>query len=639
VSAQRTSDLERIVAALDEHIYSGELLADGRFVEHYSGPAAERFLGRPLRPGEDPETAWLEAVHPDDREVYRGVDELLRACEPAEMHYRMRHADGGTVWAWERMWSHRLPDGRLIVDGIVADVTERQAMLTELAEASARLASIAEAVDHYFYTAEQVGGQRFRLVYQGRGRDVMLRRIGRRSDDSESWIEAIHPEDRERVLAEVRRRSDDGEIEYRIVGEDGSERWMWDRYRMRRDDGGRLFFDGVVSDITERRRAADELAAARDQAERRSRTDELTGVANRRHFAELLDAVLAAAPQERRSPGVLLLDVDRFKRINDTYGHASGDQVLVEIARRLRSRIRRDDAVARWGGEEFIVLARDAPDDRALRRIGETIRHAIADRPFVTGGHALHVTASVGAARLDAGHPDREAILVAADQALYAAKRRGRNQTRVAAEVSEVEALQEDPEGGALATALALSASLREGMPPLHAEQVGDLSGRIAERLGLSPGFAARCRLAGLLHDIGKIAIPDRVLAKPGPLTVGEHSLMRMHAEMGEQMARHIAGLSDAAPGIRHHHERWDGQGYPDGLAGEQIPLEARIIGCADAYSAMTCRRVYSNGREHQDALRELGAERGAHFDPAVVEALLSVLDEQHGAAEQLLGV
>jgi HD-GYP domain-containing protein (c-di-GMP phosphodiesterase class II) len=176
-------------------------------------------------------------------------------------------------------------------------------------------------------------------------------------------------------------------------------------------------------------------------------------------------------------------------------------------------------------------------------------------------------------------------------------------------------------------------------MPPLHAEQVGDLSGRIAERLGLSPGFAARCRLAGLLHDIGKIAIPDRVLAKPGPLNEAERTLMRMHAEMGEQMARHIAGLSDAAPGIRHHHERWDGRGYPDGLAGEQIPLEARIIGCADAYSAMTCRRVYSNGREHADALRELDAERGAHFEPTVVDALLSVLDEQHRAAEQRLGI
>src|SRR5262249_27453835 len=160
----------------------------------------------------------------------------------------------------------------------------------------------------------------------------------------------------------------------------------WDRYRARRDESGRLFFDGVISDITERRLAADELAAARDQAERRSRTDELTGVANRRHFAEVLDAALAAAPAERRTPGVLLLDVDRFKRITAPYGPGCGDEVLVEIARRLRARIRRDDAVARWGGEEFIVLARDAPDDRALRRMGETIRHAIADRPIEIDG-------------------------------------------------------------------------------------------------------------------------------------------------------------------------------------------------------------------------------------------------------------
>jgi diguanylate cyclase (GGDEF)-like protein len=353
----------------------------------------------------------------------------------------------------------------------------------------------------------------------------------------------------------------------------------------------------------------------------------------------VLDRVLDAAPAERRSPGVLLLDVDRFKRINDTYGHHCGDQVLVEIAKRLRGRIRRDDAVARWGGEEFIVLARHAPDDQALRRIGETIRHAIADRAFEIGEHTLHVTASVGAARLDAAHPDRESILVAADQALYSAKRRGRNQTRVASEAFDPDARAEDPEGGVMATTLALSASLREGMPPLHAEQVGELSRLVAERLGMSPGFVSRCRLAGLLHDIGKIAIPDRVLAKPGPLTAAEHALMRMHAEMGEQMARHIAGLSDAAPGIRHHHERFDGRGYPDGIAGEQIPLEARIIGAADAYSAMTCKRVYSRGRDHSAALEELRAERGTHFDPEVVDALLDVLDDQHRQTERRLGL
>jgi putative nucleotidyltransferase with HDIG domain len=305
--------------------------------------------------------------------------------------------------------------------------------------------------------------------------------------------------------------------------------------------------------------------------------------------------------------------------------------VLAELASRLRRTARRGDVVARWGGEEFCVYVGGCTDELALAVAGERLRTAISSRPFeLPDGSSLDVRASLGGAVGPRGSTLDE-MVDAADRALYLAKRNGRDQLRLASEAAQAGAAPEDTDTARLAQALALATSIREGVPELHCQQVSDLAGSIAEELGLPAATVRRCRLGGWLHDIGKIAIPDRIVAKPGPLDDDEWQVMRSHAAIGEALASRIPGLDEVRAAIRHHHERFDGGGYPDGLAGELIPIEARVVAAADAYSAITSDRIYRRSSEQEAAFTELRRSSGGHLDPRVVSALVAVLDRPRG--------
>src|SRR3954454_6338847 len=193
----------------------------------------------------------------------------------------------------------------------------------------------------------------------------------------------------------------------------------------------RLLYEELVVVVAEMEQAHGELAAARDEAELRSRTDALTGVFNRRQFQDALDTAIAGAGSDDAPAAVFLLDVDHFKLINDTHGHGVGDEVLAELARRLSRRVRHDDTVARWGGEEFIVLLRSIEDDETLRRIGDGLRHCICAEPVCASSGPLQVSASFGGVRLTPELRTAERLVEAADRALYSAQRRGRKQVRV----------------------------------------------------------------------------------------------------------------------------------------------------------------------------------------------------------------
>jgi diguanylate cyclase (GGDEF)-like protein len=523
-------------------------------------------------------------------------------------------------------------------------------------DAQARIARLIAEVDDYLYSDELAADARRRTVLAEAGRERLLGvESAPAPDPLGEWQAAVHPDDREVWDAFLTSaREGRATAEYRLVGHDGATRWVWDRGTLRTSADGREYFDGVASDITESRQLHDELMttiaemnqlngellAAREEAERRSRVDALTGVFNRRHFSEVLLRTLAHSQDDGHVglPGLILLDVDRFKHINDTYGHGVGDEVLTGVAARLHARIRSDDCVARWGGEEFVILIPELTDDLTLRRIGEAVRVAISGEPMETSAGPLPVTASFGAVRMTPELATPERLIDAADQALYSAKRRGRNQVRQYTELSELDLISEEPETVRVAQALALAASIREGMPELHSQHVADLSVKVAEHLGASPATILRCRLGGWLHDVGKIAIPDYVLAKAGPLEPDEWQLMRQHSIIGEEMVRRVAGLAEAAAAVRHHHERFDGSGYPDRIAGEGIPLEARIIAVVDAYSAITADRIYRGARTREEALRELKRCAGTHFDPAVVEAFGAVLEEESARIRRRLG-
>jgi HD-GYP domain-containing protein (c-di-GMP phosphodiesterase class II) len=293
--------------------------------------------------------------------------------------------------------------------------------------------------------------------------------------------------------------------------------------------------------------------------------------------------------------------------------------------------LRSYDSIARWGGEEFVVLAPAVPDEGVLGRVGEQLRRAIGSRPILAAGRDIAVTASVGAARASGQLDGPDDLIDAADQALYVAKRRGRNRVCLFTDLTGDDLAAEQPEVVRLAQAVSLAVSVRPSAraddPEPHAEHVAELAARIATQLGLPASSVLLCRIAGWLHDLGKGALPDNLLEKRGPLDDRELALMRMHPVVGEQLVRRIGGLEDAAPILRHHHERFDGQGYPDGLRGRAIPLEARIVGAAEAYSAMTSGHIYRRSREQSEAVAELCREAGAQFDPEVVTALQAVLE------------
>jgi len=250
----------------------------------------------------------------------------------------------------------------------------------------------------------------------------------------------------------------------------------------------------------------------------------------------------------------------------------------------------------------------------------------------VYGDARVELTISVGCALASDGSQTLDALLDTADSCLYAAKHEGRDRVSVLPSSKDLGPSTAEPEAVGLARALAFASSLREGIPEEHAEQVARLAVLTAEHLGLPVRAVQRCRLAGWVHDVGKLAISDPILTKPGPLDDAEWALMRTHPVVGAAVVSRAAALRQAAPAVRHHHERYAGGGYPDNLAGPAIPLEARIIAAADAYAAMTATRPYSAARTPEDAAAELRRSAGSHFDPAVVESLLSVL----GLADQV---
>ena len=622
--AEVSERFTRLLDVTGEHVYLALAHPDGRIEELFQGPGADRLLGGATP---DPEMEnWEAALHPEDRAAYDAFNDALARGEESDVEYRLIGADGITRWVHDRAATRRLGDGTIEVSGIVSDITERRRMRAELDQAHSSLSRVVEAMDGHLYTLQVDPDGGVETVYRGPNREVLFGGpLPGGGEDDRAWESIVHPDDHELWRSAVARLPEGKpiDLEYRVVGLDGRERTILDCVRPRREPDGTLFYDGVARDVTERQRLETELYRAHGEAELRARTDELTGVFNRRHFAETFASALVEDPD---GCALLMLDADHFKQVNDVHGHVVGDAVLVELARRLTGGLRPSDCLARWGGEEFAVLLQGVGSDEELDRLAERLRRGVARTPVVAEGVRVGLTISIGAARAGDGRDNLDALVEAADRCLYVAKRRGRDRVSLVPDLVVDDERVDESDAVQAARALAVTAGLREGVTEVHAEQVASLATQTAEQMGLGAGAVERCILGGWLHDVGKVAIPERILGKPGPLDDDEWVVMRTHPVVGEDIVRRVGALREGAAAVRHHHERFDGTGYPDRLAGAAIPIEARIVAAADAYAAMTHNRVYSAARTPVEAACELRRSAGSHLDPGVVDALLAVL-------------
>jgi diguanylate cyclase (GGDEF)-like protein len=336
-------------------------------------------------------------------------------------------------------------------------------------------------------------------------------------------------------------------------------------------------------------------------------------------FRAQLELDVQRAERYRRPLSVLLLDIDGFRSINLEHGLGTGDAVLLAVAKSIGGQTRAHDLACRMGGDEFVVLLPETGSEGALG----AAERIVVGLEAVQTGPVRGVRVSVGIAALRTGQRP-EQLLAAAQRALEQARAAGGGRTALSA--GEGEELTPDPTHGEVVAALASALQERDRYTGDHSESVVDVAGRVGEALAMPEEEIARLRTAALLHDIGKVGVPDEILHKPGSLDPAEWEVMRQHPVIGERILRAIPGLGRVARIVRHEHERWDGQGYPDGLSGEDIPLASRVILACDAYHAMTSERPYRQAMAHSDAIAELNANAGSQFDPTVAEALVGYL-------------
>ena len=483
------------------------------------------------------------------------------------------------------------------------------------------------------------------------------------------WFSRINPEDKDLVEGALERHLNGDsalfECEYRMLHADGSWRWVFCRGSAVRDAQGKAYrIAGSQTDSTARKEAEDELKRAlsdlqfalasekvlMQELDRKNRelielsiTDGLTRLFNHRFLQERFDFEFKRVKRYGGNLSCMMIDIDLFKKLNDTYGHQFGDIVLRQVAQLLTRNSREVDICGRYGGEEFMILSNQGAE--FAMKHATKIHTAIDDYPFEHEGTVVHVTVSIGISEYRSDIKDKQELIDRSDDALYEAKEAGRNLIRVWKEKEHDEQIPLDRysiqslktqfvnlSNDVRATyidstnALVKAVEAKDPHTRAHAANVAEYSQRLARFLGLPEPDVEVIRYAALLHDIGKIGVPQEVLVKKTPLTDSEYELLKRHPVIGVTILKDVRFLERELPLILYHHERYDGTGYPQGLKGREIPLGALLLGVIDAFEAMTAGRTYWDSMSVEDAVRELLDGRGTQFAPDITEAFVEML-------------
>ena len=432
----------------------------------------------------------------------------------------------------------------------------------------------------------------------------------------------VEPGRRDEFIRLMAERDAVAGFEAQIYRKGGEIVWIVEHARAVRDQEGRLlYYEGTVQDITERKALEAERERLLAEALERADHDPLTGLLNHRAFHKRYAEEAERAERTGTTLAVAMVDLDNFKFFNDSYGHAVGDEVLRRVAETLRAGCRRYDVLARFGGDEFALLMPETSPAEAAR-LAARLERSLERSGYRPEGSevAIPLTLSLGLASYPQDGRERSEVLAAADSRLLWTKTGG-------SEEDSLDGLRgllsESFHGFSMLDALVTAVDNKDRYTRRHSEDVLRHALAIARALGLDAQTQRTVQAAALLHDVGKIGVPDRILRKPGPLTEEEFGAVRQHPAMGAAIVGATPGFEGTLDAIRHHHERWDGGGYPGGLVGEETPLLARLLSVADAYSAMTMDRPYRKGKRPDDALAVLRAGAGRQWDPVCVQAFL----------------
>lgn len=486
------------------------------------------------------------------------------------------------------------------------------------------------------------------------------------------WLSRIQDEDRTSMEQAIRElisgQTQNIDREYQMVHKDGSVRWMHCRGTAVRDPSGTAVrLVGSQSDITERKTAEHHLKKALDdlrfalaservlidELDKKNKelvelsiTDGLTGLFNHRFIQERFDFEFKRVKRYGGFLSCMIIDIDHFKNINDTYGHQIGDFVLRELGSIIKNLSREVDICGRYGGEEFMTLS-NVPLDDALKYANK-LHAAIEKKVFEIKGNSIKVTVSIGLTEFRTDMRTKQQMIDYADQAMYQAKQDGRNLIRIWKEQSEQaetsldkfsidelkqrflnlskqmrDVYMESTE------ALVRAIDAKDHYTREHSQNVSIYSVAMAQALGMTDEEIQIIRYAALLHDVGKIGISTDVLIKVNALTPEEFEILKKHPIIGVNILKDVKFLEKEIPIIMHHHERYDGNGYPHGLKGREIPVGARILGVADAFDAMTTDRGYKMKMPREKAVDELVRGKGAQFSPEVVDAFIELLQRE----------
>lgn len=490
---------------------------------------------------------------------------------------------------------------------------------------------------------------------------------------SDEWLKRVHPDDISNVKSEIDTHLAGNistiESEHRLLHKDNNYRWVVVRGTAVFDKKGKpTRIAGSLRDITDRKEAEEGLKSALaelkfalasekvllDELDKKNKdlvelsiTDGLTGLYNHRFIQERVEFEFKRAKRYRVPLSCLMIDIDHFKRINDNYGHQFGDLVLRELATVLKQNSREVDICGRYGGEEFLIIT--TQNSEGAMTYASKLHKAIESHVFRNDQHSIHITVSIGITEYAYELTSKQEMIERCDRALYQAKRDGRNLIRIWKEEDKDEAGILDVDGiSDLKTrvsslsdrmrtiymestnALLKAVDVKDHYTLEHSENVSRYAIEIARAMHFDEEEIAVVKNAALLHDIGKIGIDKAILTKDGPLTRGEFEVLKKHPMIGVTILKDVKFLEKELPIIKHHHERYDGSGYPQRLKGREIPFGALILGVADAYDAMRTDREFKTKLSKEEAVRELKEGQGTQFSPEVVDVFLGILEKSN---------